>query len=264
MSEKQDDKKPDTEKKPTEKVEEKKPETKEPVDDTQAKKIKELEGELQERTTQLGTIALKAFQEERAKLLDLIKDETKRAGVEKYIGDDPERLQQVQMWTSVFEKALNEGGVKIEGKPKSKETGEGNETKEGKKDGETKTGDGETKDLNPEDVETVPPKGTVGLPKVDAKFVSGKAIIDEVYAILGNPLSTPVEMEKASQKANQMLSQLMAGRRKARESGKGAFQRFEFRKCPECGYLIQGLQGATDKCPACRWTLVRKKESIAR
>jgi len=267
--------KPEKPEKPEEKKSpEKNPETTGDKPEPNNKKIKELEEELQkkdeklqERETQLSTIVLKEFETDKKKLLDQVKDEKKREGINKFIGDDPEKLEQVKLWTNVFTAALSEGNVKVEGKPKpdGKPDPESKDTKDPKddkdKDGKKPEIEG---DKNPEDIETPPPKGIVGLPKADSKYASGRRIIDELYETLADPTKSASEKERANQKIGVMLTSMMKGRKKAREMGKGGYQHFEFRKCPDCGYLIQGPKGGTDECPSCGWKLIRSKTSIAR
>lgn len=260
------------EKPETKKAPEKNPEDTGNKPEPKDEKIKKLEGKLHEREAQLGTMVLKEFEVAKKALLDQVKDEKKREGIDKFIGDDPEKLEQVKLWTSVLTTSLGVGNVKVEGKPNEKPDPKNKDTKDTKDTKDSKDGKDnkdnkkpETEgDKNPEDTETPPPKGIVGLPKADAKFADGRRIIDECYEILADPTKSASEKEKANQKIGIMLSSMMKGRKKAREMGKGTYQHFEFRKCPDCGYLIQGPKDGTNECPSCGWKLIRSKASIAR
>ena len=258
---------PEKPEKPVKDEKPKKPETTGDKPEPQnSNRIKELEGKLEEKTTQLATIVLKEFEIAKKDLLDQVKDETKRKGISKFIGEDPEKLEQVKLWTNVLTTSLGVGNVKVENPEKPDPKNENTKDNKDNKDPENKDGkdNKDGGDENPEDVSTPPPKGIVGLPKVDAKYASGRRIIDDLYETLGDPTKSASEKDKANQKISIMLSSLMKGRKKAREMGKGEFQHFEFRKCPDCGYLIQGLKGTTDSCLACGWKLTRTRASIAR
>jgi len=269
--------KEETKDEPTEKVETskektlpekvvKKPETQpektdneEPKDD---KKIKDLEEKLQNREAQLATIALKAFEDNKKDLLELVKDEKKKKSIEKFIGDDPEKLEQVRLWTTVLTKGLEEGGVTVEGKESKEENETKTNDKEPTKKDETPEKTDDVKDDNPDDVETPPPKGVVGLPTATGTKASQERIIDDLFKILDNPDQDPKTMmakEEANKRINVFYRSLLEGRRKGIKEGREKYG-FSMTMCPKCSKMIMGRRDEEiTKCPYCKAVFTRRK-----
>ncbi len=70
-------------------------------DDTGDDETEELKSKLQEREAQLALLALKDFNEKKEQVLELV-PEDKRAQAEKYIGEDPDRLQELRFHYGVL------------------------------------------------------------------------------------------------------------------------------------------------------------------
>jgi len=160
----------------------------------------ELKAKLSEREDQLAIMALKRLEKEKSALLKTIKDEGKRDYVDRFIGEDPSKLEQIKATAVLLGKALGVGDVEIEG-------------------------DGTS---------TPPPKGKARTYR-DKGLASEYAVIDELYNILENTKSTEAEKDLANKRISQMIGEFVRGSRLA-----GRIVSLKVLKCPKCKNVMEG------------------------
>lgn len=171
----------------------------------------ELQTELDERNSQLEIIAMKDFENDKKALLKTITDEKRRDYVEKFIGEDPERMEQVKFMMGVISTGIKQAGVEIRGEDE----------------------DG---------TEKVPPSGArvraLSPESSDAKE-RVKEEIDKQFSILTDPSKSQDAKDLANQKINELYQQFRAG---ARASGKrDKFDIPPTMNCPKCKSVMQGI-----------------------
>jgi hypothetical protein len=187
------------------------------------KELRETKEKLEEREGQLATIALKDFEDKKKVLLDTIKDPKRKDYVDKYIGDDPEKMEQIEAWTQIISTGIEEAGGTVKGKPET----------ETQPPAEKPAEDG---------TEKVPPSGAKippapATPTGDAKQVAKEAI-DALFTILLDPSKSQAEKDVANQKITEMYAEF---RRGARESGKrDKYDIPPVMNCPKCGQTMFG------------------------
>lgn len=190
----------------------------------------DLKAKLEQREEELEVIALKQLEREKKKLLDTIEDPNKKAYVDRFIGEDPSKLEQVKATMIMLGKALEIGGYSVED--------------------------------NPEDTESPPPSGVAkGIPPEGRLLGSGISQINAVYDILENPKSTDAEKAEARKKADELLSQFIAGRREAiREDPKHRYY-VGYSMCPKCLKPIFLRKGDKEArvCPECGAVLTKRQ-----
>lgn len=207
----------------TPKPAEKPAETSKTETSTETPKEKELREKLEERETQLGLIATKAFDEEKTAFLDQIKDPEKRADAERRIGDDPEKLTSAQFIASIISAGIKQAGGEVKGLP------EGGKPAETPKTSEKPEDDG---------TEKVPPAGVAKAPPVVPTGNVTTQVIDELFNILMDPQKSQREKDSANQKINEMYGEF---RRGAKESGKkDSYPLPPTMDCPKCHSIMQG------------------------
>lgn len=189
----------------------------------------ELKQKLEEREAQLATLALKSLEKQKKALLATIKDENRRKYVDEFIGDDPEKLEQVKATAIMLGKALQIGGIGIEG----------------------------------EDEDTsVPPKGTA-TPKApstyDSTLQANYKVIDELYDILQNPKSTDEEKKQADMRIKSLLEAWISGRRQAYRQNPSHKYYIGVTTCPKCKQFIHSPRGTfPSKCDKCGAILTKR------
>lgn len=172
----------------------------------------------------VGTVALQEFSKSKSEILQSV-PESNREKIEEFIGDDPDRLEQIKGTLLASGKPLRPSGYDWAS--------------------------------NPEDIETPPPKGLVGLPSASFGKKRGvKGAIDEIYAILENPNADYRMKAEAERRATLMFRELMKGRKQAIRSGNPNYQ-IQSWTCPQCGKIVTEPRKANtdpEKCPYCGWT----------
>lgn len=188
----------------------------------------DLKEKLEMREAQLATISLKAFDEEKQKLLDSISDSKQKQRVDELIGDDVQKLENAKFMTEVLSKALDVGNVRVKGSDEDEDDG----------------------------TEKVPPKGKVGYPPKGydnpnaTKFERVKAEIDREYATLMNPEATQEQKAIANHRISEMLGQAVRGWRMS-----GQITRLSVMKCPKCGSVMEH-----ENCATCGFEIPRNQK----
>ena len=193
----------------------------------------DLKAKLDEREEQLKVIALKELDKEKKALLETIQDPNKRAYVDQFIGEDPEKLEQVKVNLALLGKALGIGGIKISGE-----------------------------DDDDDGTEPVPPAGSARAPPKPNLLGTGLEQIDRIYNTLESKTATEEQKAEARRRADQMVEQFIQGRRKAiREDPQHKYY-VGYVMCPKCGKSIFVSKGTkrVKQCPHCNAILTKRAE----
>lgn len=182
----------------------------------------ELKTKLQHREAQLAMLALKEFEKEKERVLELI-PENKRDQADQYIGENPDRLQELQFKFGVLGEGEGDGTEKVPPKGKA--------------------------------------KGLLREPKGEKTTQLGKfqnpqlSSISELYKIREREIRTTDDMKMknvAENKVNELFNQMEDGL-KAREDGSA--YKFQVAECSQCGTVLFGREaelwaskGVCSKC----------------
>lgn len=191
----------------------------------------QLKEKLEQRKMQLTTIVLKELEKEKKKLLSTIEDPKRRQYVDEFIGDDPQKLEQVKATIVMLGKSMEIGGIKI-------------------------------RDNNPEDTETPPPSGQARAPPSESQLLgSGVEQINRIYDTLEDKTKSEEEKRKARRKADELMNQFIAGRREAIKQDPRHRYYLSYSMCPKCLepiFLRKGDKEAKS-CSKCGAVLVQRK-----
>lgn len=210
--------------------------------------LKTVRGELTERTTQLGSIAMKAFEEEKKILVDAVrKDFTEKIGKEeadkkaKEVEEKittPEQLEEVKGWIKVFMEAMKEGK---------------DEDEENDDEGEGTIYSGKGQDLSRTGgIAKLPSKEKIG------EYKEARDVINALYDAYEQELYNKqfskenynaIRFLEAQKKLNKLWQSVMAGIKK--RGGKVIpTGTFDVRMCPypDCGKVFFGDKAV---CPYC-------------
>jgi len=176
-----------------------------------------LKEKLEERDSQLALISLAEFEKSRKALLDSVTDPRKKAYVEKYIGDDPERMETIKAWTSLISTGVEQSGGKI------------------------KYDDG---------TEPKPPKGA-NIPAAQNENSTAKERVKEridiLFAIIQDPSKSRAEVDAANAQITEMYKSAKSG---WEASGQKNPTLLPTMTCVKCGQTMHG-----NKCYSCGWEI---------
>ncbi len=161
--------------------------------------------------------AEKSFRDELSEFLSQVDDDEKREAIEKMIDNDPERLENAKMMTSILEQAIHAGGGRVTGRRM--------------------------------------PSGKASLPQNNSGFSdSYKEYVDTLYETLKDPSKSDLEKESANQMLDQLFGEMVKGLRVAKGKYGHAVPSYQVTECPNCRLLLTGERGEEiDYCPRCGW-----------
>jgi len=170
--------------------------------------------QLEEKEAIIDLVATKDFENEKQKLLAKIPDEQKRAYVDKYIGDDPERLENIALWTNILKEGIISGGGKISDED--------------------------------EGIEKVPPASAVGPYRAETPQETKKEQLRQHIKSLFDILADPNASQKKKDSANREINLYYAEVRKgARASGITDRMALHVMECPKCHETMEGWRCQT-------------------
>jgi hypothetical protein len=165
----------------------------------------------------IGLQAEKDFRNELDEFLSQVDNEDKKAQIRAMIDNDPDRLENAKMMTSILEQAIMAGGGRVTGRRA--------------------------------------PSGKASLATNNSGISDDfKTYVDTLYATLRDPTKSDLEKESTNQMLDQLFGEMVKGLRVAKGKYGHATESYQVMECPNCRLLLTGQSGAEiDYCPSCGW-----------
>lgn len=181
-----------------------------------------------------GLIAEQEWTQQKEEFLKTIAED-KREGIEAMLDKNPEKLNDIKLWTEILTSSIEQAGGTVVGIKK------------------------------PEQTEKRKPSGRVPMiPKQQyEKDSDAKDWISGLYEVLKDPSKTKQEKREANRMVDELFMSIIKGFNVAKRRTGRRFGDWQLWECPSCRRVIKQPRGLEpDNCPACGWKLWSREAVI--